>query len=226
MDASFLLLPDAPVHARSRKPETVLPDEGVSMHIRRYGARQRVYSAGDPARTIHEVAQGCVLVSRYLGDGRRQIIDIVGPGRLFGFASDLHHCTAETTVASMVCSLDRNVALTSPAVSNRVHTAMLREIDQLQTIAVLLGRKTAIERVATLLVGLCGGVEDGPANLSLPVTRSEMADYLGLTIETISRTLTRLKQSGLIGLPDAETVRITNVARLHHVACGDMGEAA
>jgi len=224
MDSSFLLLPETGHVASRRSPSLrgALPgsDDTPGMTVRRYGARQRVFSAGDAARFIYEVAQGCVLVSRYLDDGRRQILDIVGPGRLFGFSGHLHRCTAEAVIPSMVCSLDRASARRSPVVSLRVEAAMERELDHLRDIAVLLGRKTAMERVSTLLVFLLETQPAGERTARLPISRTEMADYLGLTIETVSRTLTRLRQALLIDLQDAETVTVRDPVGLSAMADG------
>jgi len=226
MDSSFLLLPDAPAYARSRNPQFPANAADVSMHLRRYGARQRIFTAGDAARAIHEVAQGCVLVSRHLRDGRRQIIDIVGPGRLFGFALNHHSCTAEAIVASMVCSLDRDTAQASPAIAPRVHAAILRELDHMRDLAVILGRKSALERVATLLMALAGEETHRPVHLLLPISRTEMADYLGLTIETVSRSLSRMKQTGLISFRDAESIQVLNPDELRSIAQEALEDAA
>lgn len=223
MDASFLLLPDMPPAAALRRApfsSRTGPSDEPAMHVRRYGTRQHVFSTGDPATSIHEVAQGTVLVSRYLSDGRRQIVDIIGPGRLFGFASSTHGCTAEVVMPAMICCLDREAASHSPIVAERTLRAMVHEIEHLRDLALLLGRKTASERVATMLAKLAG---DNPAHailLTLPVTRGEIADYLGLTVETVSRTFGRLKQAGLIEVPSNERVNILDLPRLRRLADG------
>jgi len=227
MDARFLLLPETTPSAPARRAGKAAPGPDPVMHIRRYRAGRPVFMAGDAATTIHEVAQGTVMLSRMLTDGRRQIVDIIGPGRLFGFAADgRHDCTAEALTASMVCSLDCAAATASPLINARILRAMGEDIRKLRDLALLLGRKTAIERVASLLAAMAGPGAEADMAISLPVTRAEIADYLGLTVETVSRTLTRLRQSGLIGLEGSETVRLADPAAIRALAEGEAMQAA
>ena len=108
------------------------------------------FSEGDPADEVFEVLKGAVVVSRSLTGGRRQIIDIVGPGRMVGFtARRAHECTAIALTAAELIAFDRNSAQNWKDEDLDFNTAVLTEIDRLRRLVSLLGRKTAIERLAT-----------------------------------------------------------------------------
>jgi len=226
MDASFLLLPESPPRSlasrrRLRAAELFASGEAApSMQIRRIAARASVFTTGEAASHVHEVAQGAVMISRRLPDGRRQIVDIVGPGRLFGFAGDTHDCTAEALTQSIVCSLDRSAGERHPQIAARFVQAMGAEIGRLRDLALLLGRKTALERVATFFAAMVGDETATRATIALPVTRSEIADHLGLTIETVSRNVTKLKKMALLGEDRGDEITLFDLAGLRAVALG------
>jgi CRP-like cAMP-binding protein len=226
MDAGFLLLPEFTPHEaaagalRSGAPRRRRPT-GATVQVRRFAIGDIVFAESDPASEIHELAQGTAMISRCLPDGRRQIVDIVGPGRLFGFTTgDRHDCTAVALSAAVVCGLDRRAAQRDPQVAERVARAMIAEIHRLRDLALLLGCKTAIERVASFLVDLIGDDAQAPSEILSPVSRAEMAAYLGLTIETVSRNITLLKQSGLITADGRDAFTILDRAALRRIAQG------
>lgn len=220
MDAGFLLLPElAPNPAPSRRrtaPRAVPSAEGSTVTVRRLVPRETLFRAGDPATTVLEVMQGAVMVSRTLADGRRQIVDVVGPGRLFGFAGGTRHdCTAVALADTTVCALDRDEIAGRPRLAQRLTQDALAEIERLRGLALALGRLSALERVAGFLAALVPDEAARSAEIVVPLTRAEIADHLGLTIETVSRNVTRLKRDGLfdehrdgrITLPDCRTLR-------------------
>jgi CRP/FNR family transcriptional regulator, anaerobic regulatory protein len=227
MDASFLLLPESPPRSLSTSRRRMRAGDffasgeaSPSMEIRRVAARACVFSAGEAAAHVHEVAQGAVMISRRLPDGRRQIVDIVGPGRLFGFAGDTHDCSAEALTQSIVCSLDRAAGERHPQIAARFVQAMGAEIRRLRDLTLLLGRKTALERVATFFAAMVGDEGAARATIALPVTRSEIADHLGLTIETVSRNVTKLKKMALLGEDRGDEITVLDVAGLRAIAVG------
>ncbi len=221
MDAGFLLLPEflADRPPRALRPQTqrrLRVVDHPTVRVRRLAPRDVVYAADDAADEVHEVTRGAILVYVELDDGRRQIIDVIGPGRLFGFSSvDRHRCTAVAAISTVVCSLDHAAASRHPRIVERMSRAAVAEIERLRELTLLLGRKTAMERVASFFVSLVGDDAAAAAEIDLPVTRGEIADHLGLTIETVSRNVTRLKRMGLIAddpdgrtmLPDCPTLR-------------------
>ncbi|MGD0639922.1 MAG: helix-turn-helix domain-containing protein [Roseiarcus sp.] len=226
MDGEFLLLPEftpnetvagaARSGARWRNAAA-----GPTVHVRRFAPGGVLFAEGDTASEIHELARGAAMIARRLPDGRRQIVDIVGPGRLFGFtAADRHDCDAVALSAAVVCSLDRCAAQRHPQIAERIARAMIAEIHRLRDLALLLGCKTAIERVASFFVDLIGDDAGGSAEIRLPVSRAEIALYLGLTIETISRNITHLKHRGLIMADSRDQFTIVDRAALRRIAQG------
>ncbi len=203
-----------------------LVETGRSPHfeIRRLAAREALFSRYEPAGRLHEVRHGVVMIHRSLADGRRQIVDIVGPGRLFGFsAGPRHDCTAQALTDTVVLSVESHAVDTDPGLALRARRAMVEEIGRLRDLALLLGRKSAIERVASffLVLAEAAGVGmSGSGLLVLPVTRAEIGDHLGLTIETVSRNVTRLKRQGIIGLARGEVITITDAGALRDIASG------
>lgn len=218
MDAGFLLLPD--LSARSGGVGSHASDR-PHVRMRRLAVRDRVFTAGSPVDEVYELVQGAVLVFSSLPDGRRQIVDVVTPGRLFGLTAAAHHrCSAVVVTSSLVCALDLAVARRNERIAERIGREMLDEIDRLRALTILLGRKTALERVASFFVGSSGGgaVE---ATIDLPVTRCEIADHLGLTVETVCRAISTLRRMGVVDGAGGHRFRIPRPEQLARLADGD-----
>jgi CRP/FNR family transcriptional regulator, nitrogen fixation regulation protein len=166
---------------------------------------EEVFGEGDRAAFFYKVVAGAVRTSKLLSDGRRQIDAFHLPGDLFGIeAGEEHRFGAEavgdaTVIAYRRCSLD-GLGASDGAVARQVVGAMMRSLERAQNHLLVLGRKTAIEKIATFLIDLAERSPDGD-HLDLPMSRTDIADYLGLTIETVSRSLTQLERQGVIGLP-------------------------
>jgi CRP/FNR family transcriptional regulator len=178
---------------------------------------------GGRNRSLYRVVDGCVVLSQLLGDGRRQITDVLGPGRLFGFTVDGRNiATAETLSIARIEPLgDADFNGTDPTVACELRATVHR----MQAHATLLGRKTASEKVASALVELSrlfnrAGRHGAPARLSfhLHLTRADLADWLGLTVETVSRCLNRFKRDGLIDFNHPKTMRVLDPERLDATA--------
>lgn len=224
MDAGFLLLPEF-THAPATRARTsparrfAKSTDRPTVNVRRLAPRDVLFAPGDAACEAHEVLQGAVMVSRTMSDGRRQILDIVGPGRLFGFAASARHdCTAIALTSSTVCALERTAADRSPEVAERVTRDAFAEIERLRGLALVLGRMSALERVAHFLCAMVGDEDATSAEIVLPVNRTEIADHLGLTIETVSRTITKLKRLGLLRDVRGETLSLPDCADLRRIA--------
>ncbi|PSS60243.1 Crp/Fnr family transcriptional regulator [Ensifer sp. NM-2] len=180
---------------------------------------------GGRNRQLYRVVDGCVALSQLLDDGRRQITDVLGPGRLFGFTHDgrniataetLTFARIETLAASQVEDGDHG-----PAVAAELKATLHR----MQAHATLLGRKTATEKVATALIDLADqfawrGRAGSAARFSfnLYLSRADLADWLGLTVETVSRCLNRFKRDRLIDFNHPKTVRILDEQQLRTMA--------
>ena len=161
------------------------------------------------------------MVLRQLPGNRRQILDIAGPGRFVGITpAERHDCTAVAVANSVIYSLDRRAVDNKPAHGEQLTTAMAAEILRLRELATLLGRKTAIERLASFLVEMAGRSKTGSCDIWLPLSRQEIADYLGLTNETVSRNFTTLKRRGVIETFGQSEVRIVRPEILKKIAVG------
>lgn len=185
-----------------------------------------VYYEGDPADRIFELAKGSVMLFKLLPDGRRQVVEVLRPGDIFGIpAGKEQNCTAETLTDAKVNVVDMNHVAGSPDFQRQITRCLAAQMQVLHEHAVLLGRKSAMERVASFLMHLVpdrGGTEcAGPSEtggdtrqLKLFMTRQEIADYLGLTIETVSRVISEMKRRGLITVERNDEVRLNKVCAM------------
>ncbi len=171
---------------------------------------------GDPADHFFNITAGTARLFKSLPDGRRQIIGFAGRGHFLGLAvSGRFAFNAEAVDPVLYCRFSRRrlrVLLHDfPAFESRLLDVASNELVAAQVQMLLLGRKTARERVASFL--LARGAEAPPCvgpltTLRLPMTRTDIADYLGLTVETVSRAMTRLKADRLIGIPSPSEIVI------------------
>lgn len=183
---------------------------------------------GEPADKFFNITIGTVKLFKLLPDGRRQITGFAGPGHFLGLAvSDTYAFSAEAVDKVRYCFFPRRRlrALLDdfPALETRLLQVASNELVAAQEQMLLLGRKTALERVASFLVArsrLAGPCGPRHTRLVLPMTRSDIADYLGLTIETVSRTMTKLRTDKLIELPGPHDVVLRDLNSLERIAGG------
>jgi CRP-like cAMP-binding protein len=178
-----------------------------------FGRDQEIFGQGEPALQVYKVRSGAVRCFKLLSDGRRQIADFYLPGDVFGVEAGAdHRVTAESLTESSV-TVARRSALTDGddeiGRAQALWRLAIADLQRSQDHALTLGRRSATERVASFLVDIAGrlGAEDG---FVLPMTRQDMADYLGLTIETVSRTLSQLQATGLIRIGSCRSVQIVD----------------
>jgi CRP-like cAMP-binding protein len=199
----------------------------ATRHLK-FDPRRMVIDEGEHARAIYLIIEGAVLLSKLLQDGRRQIIEFLGPGEIFGVTDTLSHdVCVETLRPTLLMSYDRIRVEESSALQRLITERMISQICHLHDHAILLGRKSAKERVATFLVRLLPyGAEDEclwpktdcACQVFVPVTRHEIADYLGLTLETVSRLFSELKRDGYLTYKRSNEITINDVRRLEHLA--------
>lgn len=180
---------------------------------------------GDASQFAYIVTQGTLRASKESDDGRRQILDFLFAGQFIGIPSDLkYHFNAEALIESEVCRFDRNkledLMARHPAVEKGYRHGTTRQLENAYDHAYALGRRTAMERVAAFLLDLQAvGCLRSPAGvLKLPMTRADIADFLGLTLETVSRAFSRIKTLDVIRLPSAQEVEIKDPERLKALA--------
>jgi CRP/FNR family transcriptional regulator len=191
-------------------------------------AHETVFREGDPAHHYFSLAGGAVKLYKLLPDGRRQITAFLFPGDFFGLAVDgAYAYSAEAITPAVICRFPRlklsRLMTEVPALENRMFAIAVEELAAAHEQMLLLGRKTAREKVATFLLMLAGRsrrAEAGDAPFEVPMGRADIADYLGLTIETVSRTLTMLKREEIIGLPDNQHAILLQPAELRLIAQG------
>lgn len=187
-----------------------------------------IFDEGEPAMNRFIVTHGCVRIYRLLGDGRRQIFGFLFPGDFLGLTIGKEYAySAEAVIESHLCRFQQHeleeLVGRFPALEKRLMGATINELVVAQDQMVLLGRKSAEEKVATMLLTLSKRAEQRgmPGNpVSLPMTRSDLGDYLGLTTESVSRTMTLLKTGGLIRLEAANQVHLIEIEKLEDMTEG------
>lgn len=190
-----------------------------------YHDRALILDEGDAAGSVYEVLEGGVILFKLLPDGRRQIIEVLGVGDVFGLsATDVSDVAAEALTEVRVAVYDKRVIDADATLRDRLFARLRQQMCALHDHALLLGRKSAQERVATFIMRLvpdrggfaCAGPKpgEGRTRVDLAMTRQEIADYLGLTIETVSRAFSALRRAGVIAYERQDRVEIGDVCRL------------
>ncbi len=189
---------------------------------------QPIFDEADPAEHVYNVASGAVKIYKLLPDGRRQITGFLLPGDFLGLThKEAYAYSAEALGPTKLCRFPRrkleSLLDEIPKLEQRLLGMASHELAAAQDQMMLLGRKSAKERVVSFLLMMSNGaVRRGkPADpVTLPMNRSDIADYLGLTIETVSRTFTQLRAQKLIELLDEKQVRLLNPEALREIATG------
>ncbi len=180
-------------------------DSAYPHQISFYAPGSEIYAQGGKSGPIYQVEFGAVRVYRLLADGRRQISAFYLPGEIFGLEADeTHHFFAEAITGTNLRLFPRRKL---GDVSQELLTLTLRSLTRAQEHLLVLGRQTAAERVAAFLLDLAerqGGLEQ----VEMPMSRMDIGDYLGLTIETVSRVFSKLKDKGIIALPTLRSAEI------------------
>jgi CRP-like cAMP-binding protein len=178
-----------------------------------FGRNEEIYGENEPADYLYKVVSGTVRTSKILDDGRRQIGAFYLPGDVFGLEfGELHAFSAEAISNATVLVFKRSavnaLAQRDNDVARQLWAMTARELQRAQSHMLLL-IKSAQERVAAFLLEMAGRGA-GLTEIELPMSRQDIADYLGLTIETVSRTLTQLENAATIALPTSRRVVLRN----------------
>jgi CRP/FNR family transcriptional regulator, anaerobic regulatory protein len=189
---------------------------------------QNVFGEGDNADNIYEVVSGMLRLYKLLPDGRRQITGFLSAGQILGLAPEGSYVYAAEAITEVtLCRYTRRAVERLmdevPGFARRLLAVTSHELRAAQDQMLLLGRKAAGEKVASFLL-LMAAQQSGKDAVSVPMTRTDIADYLGLTIETVSRTFTKLKLDEVIALPTRGRVDILDRDRLEEFAAGDGDE--
>ncbi len=193
--------------------------------VRQCGPGEVIMMEGEPAGAFHNITEGFVRLHKALPDGREQVTGFARAGDFLGLAAEDNYGVTATAIGKVTtCRFPRDqfrrLMHAVPALEDRLLAVASHELVIAQERMLLLGRKTARERVASFLLDLappCGE----KAMIQLPMTRTDIADYLGLTIETVSRTLSALRREKRIEIKMASQVILLDHEGLKRIAEGD-----
>jgi len=201
--------------------------EGLSTQLA-LAAGDQLFDEGEKAEHVFNVTEGTLKIFKLLPDGRRQVTGFLFAGDFLGLANqETYAYSAEAVTPVRLCRFQRRqldgLLGRHPEMERRLLSKASHELAEAQEQMLLLGRKTAKERVASFLLLLSRrarqrGVADDP--VPVPMSRTDIADYLGLTTETVSRTVTRLKSEGLIRLLPGGKVGLADRAALNELSTG------
>lgn len=197
--------------------------------VARLKAASYLYFEGDEVEWLYQVTSGVMRLTRLLEDGRRQVIAFGYPGDIVGFPADgLHHTDCDVLVDATLQPY-RLSCLEGGCGDAKAHQqllqAALREISAMQDHFMMLGRKSAVEKIASFLCVLTDRVGEEKGNytqVEIPMKRADIADFLGLTTETVSRTLTQLRKQKIIAIDNIHTIIVLHPTALLGLSLGDV----
>ncbi len=171
-----------------------------------------IYAEGDEAAYMYKVVSGMVRTCKFQNDGRRHIDAFHKPDDIFGFELGAEHALSAEAVTDCMVVPCRRRTLESQAGQDEVmamqlYTYAMQSLERTRQHAQLLGRGSAPQKLAVFLLGLVDKHDD---EVELAMTRQDIADYLGLTIETVSRTLSNLEREGAIRIAAARRIELTD----------------
>jgi CRP-like cAMP-binding protein len=182
-----------------------------------------LFREGDQVNRLYQVLSGVVRLARVLEDGRRQVVSFGYPGDLVGFPNaGLHHSDCEALTEARLQPY--RIALLEdgegdPGLHRILLQHALREMSALQDHLMMLGRKSAVEKLSSFLFVLLHR-PGNEAQISLPMSRADIADFLGLTTETVSRVFTQLRKRGVIGFKGTQNLIVLKPDDLEALARG------
>jgi len=185
-------------------------------------AGREIFAEGDDTEVFYKVVSGVVRICKFLNDGRRQIEAFHIAGEVFGFERNgERRLSAEAVIDCTLVSYRRRsvemLAQKDDSVTRQMFQYAMQSLEQAQTHSLLLGRRGAAEKVAAFLLDWAARC-DQQSTIRLAMTRQDIADFLGLTIETVSRSLSQFERDGVIALPNAREVRILDQGELEELA--------
>ena len=188
-------------------------------------AKQTLFEQDEPANNVYNLTSGSVRLYKLLPDGRRQVVGFALPGDFLGLSMvEKNAFSADALTPVTACQFSRQdfseFVDTKPHLLRRLHSMAAHELSLAQDQMVILGRRTAEEKIASFLIGLrrrWGRISGVSVTIPLPMTRQDIGDFLGLTVETVSRLMTRLaREKAIVIVPDG--VRLLDIPRLERLA--------
>jgi CRP/FNR family transcriptional regulator len=199
--------------------------------MRKLNVDEALWCEGDERTHVCSVLSGAVCFSRMLPDGRRIVLGFAYPGDIIGLGGEVAtsdaHAVQTTRIEMVTASAFKRAAKDDPELGRKAAAAVSRQLDEAYNHVVVISKLSACERLASFLVALSRRNEMrglSPLSVILPMKRIDIADYLGLTIETVSRAFTQFRTVGLIELQGANIVLFKQLARLKAMAAGEGSE--
>jgi CRP/FNR family transcriptional regulator len=192
-----------------------------------------VFTEGDPTTYVYRVETGAVALYKVLADGQRQIVGFAYPGDFIGLGAHGEHlmnaqAIKPTRLRCLPVATLRQLSARDPLIGFKLYEALARDLAATRDLVFTKGRRSPIERVAGFLLAFSRrNGENGHDRrcFDLPMTRTDIGDFLGLSVETVSRTFTNLRMHGLIQLPCSNYVKLVDIERLQSIAA-DRSRAA
>lgn len=196
-----------------------------------YAKGQAIYRETHRANAIFQVVSGAVILTRQDADGRRHVLEIVGPGSILGVVPGAHYgCHAKALTRTTLRRIDRSKAERSAALQKIIAQALMQQVEKMRDEASLRTRRSAAECVAALILSLPklnSAVEsEGREDYRLALSQTDMASHLGLALETVCRIMRDLKRKGAIGTSGRDRIAILDARALAQLAAGKQGAQA
>jgi CRP/FNR family transcriptional regulator, anaerobic regulatory protein len=210
-------------------PTVTLEEQFSRAPVRAITAKEHAFTEGDPRTHLFRVESGAVCLYKVMPDGRRQVLGFAYPGDLIGFGARAEYpfnaqATQPTQLRSLSWGTVESTARNNAALGLKLYEAISNELAAAHDLLLTTGQRSALERVAAFLLAMSRRVvrngQDGTI-IDLPMTRADIGDFLGLTIETVSRTFTKLRQQGIIDLAQSVRVQLLDIGALEALAGGD-----
>jgi CRP/FNR family nitrogen fixation transcriptional regulator len=217
--AKVVNVPRDPIAASADQFSVIATCSGVIATEFSYSKEEEIYGEGEPSEYVYQVIRGAVRTYKLLNDGRRQIGAFYLPGDIFGLQSGpAHRLTAEAVSDTTVRLVKRQSLEQAAGITVQVAQSLWAmtagELRHAEDHMLLLGRKNAMERVASFLLEMDRRLAK-TGMMALPMCRRDIGDYLGLTLETVSRALSQLHNEGVLGFSGARQIVLRNRQRLH-----------
>jgi CRP/FNR family transcriptional regulator len=215
--------------ATARAAGSALDDCFALAPVRQLKAKEPLFAEGDSKSNVYKIESGAVLIYKILNDGFRQIVNFAFPGDYVGLEmSSLYTYDAQTIAPTRIRSIPAIAlwrrAREDDAVAGEIYETLSREISDARDHFLTIGRLSATGRIATFLLALAKRNERkslDAVNIQLPVRRSDIADFLCLSVETVSRSLTELKTARIISLRGWRQIKLADLDALERFADGE-----
>ena len=215
---------------RPSQPRT-LDEQFFQAPVRAIAAKEHAFTEGDRRSHLFRVESGAVCLYKVMPDGRRQVVGFAYPGDLVGFGLREEYpfnaqATKPTRLRALSWNAVQHIARNDAMLGLKLYEAISNELAAAHDLLLTTGQRSAVERVAAFLLAMSRRAERNGQDASvidLPMTRADIGDFLGLTIETVSRTFTKLRQQRLIDLAQSAHVQLLDIEALEELAEGNGG---